>query len=189
MIPTIVTSPLPHGQEHGRPIKQLVVHAAAEIVRNDDPAQGPVGDIPVLEFHAATEKSAHAYITPAGVLHHCVSRDRVAWHAKGFNTGRLGVELLVAGVHGYNSFLVAIGWDRLKWSPKVPRPADPFTPEQYETLGWWLAREARFADLGWAAVTTHHLLTPAVKADPGPVFNWQLTRDIFTRELAAEAAA
>lgn len=183
MSPHILSKPLTPRGPHGHPITKLVIHAMGQFVRK---SSGDVG-VPAHEHLAAQNRSAHALIEPDGTLIECVGREQKAWHVKDMNAGKLGIELLVAGAHDYNSFARTVGWDLLKWEPRKPLPFDPYTVAQYETLGWWLAREARIAGLGWEAVTSHQELMPTVKFDPGPVFDWNRLEQRFTleRELAA----
>ena len=177
MIPLIVTTPLPPRGPHGRPIRQLVVHCMGEYING----------VSAHDALAALNVSAHALILPNGTIQHCVPRDQRAYHVADMNSGRLGVELLVSGDHNLKSLAAAIGWDRDAWQPMVALPADPYTDAQYTSLAWWLAQEARLADLGWAAVTTHHALQPERKFDPGPVLDWVRLERLFLieRELAA----
>lgn len=177
MIPRIVTTPLPPRGPHGRPIRQLVVHCMGEFVEG----------VPAHDALAAFNLSAHALIAPDGTIQHCVGRDQKAYHVAEMNTGRLGVELLVTGDHDIASLAAAVGWNREAWAPMETLPADPYTDAQYTSLAWWLAQEARIADLSWAAVTTHHALQPDRKFDPGPVLDWVRLERLYTveREIAA----
>ncbi len=93
-----------YGREtHGRPIDRIVYHGMAEFVRDKD------GQVYYCIDWLKHEKiSAHALITPSAVIIRTRRDEQVAWHAKGFNFGSLGIEFLVPGIHDYNTFLQRI---------------------------------------------------------------------------------
>lgn len=183
MTPATMTTPLLGRGWHGGPVRRLVVHSMAEYVVNKDAKAGPVGRVAAHVWLGATGLSAHALIRPDGTVCECVPLNQRAYHARGFNDRTVGVELLVAGDHDYGSFAQALGWDLDGWAavPEIDRPPQPYAPEQYSSLAWWLERAAAELGLGWDAVTSHDRLDPTRKFDPGPLLDWQLLATTFNR--------
>ena len=84
----IIERHLQHGGGSQAP-KRIVIHCMAETVVYED-----------RQYHAwelldFLKLSAHILIHPNGDRTRCRADDEMAWHAKGFNTDSLGVELLV----------------------------------------------------------------------------------------------
>jgi N-acetyl-anhydromuramyl-L-alanine amidase AmpD len=183
-----ISLPLRSQGLHRAPVSQLVLHAMGERVLNTRPGDGPVGEFPAYRWLAECGRSAHALIAPDGTITECLPREACGAHALGHNDGTLGVELLVAGRHTYDTFARTLGWDLRTWAPIPDRLPDPFTAEQYMSCGWWLAREAQVLDLTWTAVTTHQQIDPAKKFDPGPLLRWRQLQQEYER-CAQERAA
>jgi len=182
--PSLLSLPLPGRGEHRA--TRLVVHSMGEFILNGRPEDGPVGATAAHDWLQALGLSAHALISPGGTVIECVPRTQIAYHAKGHNTGLLGVELLVPGTHTYDSLALAVGWNVRGWAPVAPLPVDPYTIPQYRALSWWLVREAHALGLTWDAVTSHDRLDHTRKFDPGPVFDWPLLEAMFAERLALE---
>lgn len=94
-------TPLLKGARYNSP-KRIIIHAMSEYIKYE-------GE--VLHAYAFLKKiglSAHALVTPDGVIMKCRKDERGAYHAKGHNTDTLGVEFLVEGLHTYSEFLNAI---------------------------------------------------------------------------------
>lgn len=172
-MPPIIQQPLEGHGPHTVEMHWLIVHSMAEYVSNDDERWGPVGVFPAYEWLLALNLSVHALCYPDGTIAECVPSSQMAWHAKGFNNGTLGMEFIVPGEHDYTSFLRTIG-------AIGTMPADPYRLEQYDAGGWWFAQRAREYDLNYTLhVTSHHRLDPQRKRDPGPVFAWALFREAY----------
>lgn len=163
-----------------------------EYIRNNDASiGGSVGEVPAREFLATLGLSAHALVAPDGAITRCIPSEFMAAHALGHNNGTLGIELLVEGSHDIGSLARAVGWNIKEWKPIVSLPAgnydwsaislpkDPYTEQQYQSLAWWLANEAKTLGLSWNDVTSHDHLSPERKFDPGPVFNWNKLQTLF----------
>jgi AmpD protein len=153
----IAEIPLPAGRSHQAP-KRIVVHAMGEFIDTDD-----------VDYHAPDwlrklGLSAHAFVTPSGVIIRSRPDGKGAYHAKGYNTDSLGVEFLVPGLHTYGTFIEAIKGPYL-------------TNAQYDA-GVELVRD-------WCAlwnienIDRHSDLSPGRKADPGDGFGW----DAFLRDV------
>ena len=144
--------PLSFGREKQYP-KRIVVHCMAEYIDTDG------RDYSAVEFLDKIGLSVHALITPSGVIIRCRDDDQGAWHAKGYNTDSLGVEILVPGLHTYESFLQEI---------KMPY----YTTEQFSSLvfivrNWMLAH-----DIKPQSIDRHSDISPGRKHDPGAGFPW-----------------
>lgn len=183
--PTLIEAPLHPRGSQGQ-ARQLVVHAMGEHIINRDP-QWPIGTIAAWDWLKARGLSAHALIAPDGTITECVPRDQRAFHALGHNSGTLGVELLVAGTHTYDSLALALGWDLRTWAPADPLPPDPYGSPQYTSLAWWLAREAAALCLTWDAVTSHDRLDRSRKFDPGPCLSFDRVNVLFGDFVVPEA--
>ena len=187
--PRQITRFLPHQRERreGTRVDIAVVHAMAEHVRNPDERWGPVGTFDAWNWLDRKTWSAHVLCAPNGDITICVPWDRTAFHAgqsrlgqrEWLNDSSLGVEVLVPGTHDYDSFLRTIGighW--LKGTPLDPLPPDPFTPAQYNALGWLVACWTQeYAGITQERIVGHADVSgPEVRSDPkwdpGPVWDW-----------------
>lgn len=144
--------PLAAGAATNKPDK-IVIHAMAEYID-----QGG-RDFSAVEWLERLGLSAHALITPSGVIIECRDPTRGAYHAKRHNRNSLGVEFLVAGAHTYGTFLEAI--------------KGRYLTEDQIAAGVHLVRE-------WASdfripkdrIFRHSDLSPGRKFDPGDGFPW-----------------
>ena len=154
-------SPSKYGSATNTP-NRIVVHSMAEYIKDD------------VQYYA-TEwlnklgLSAHALVTPDGIVIRTREDSQGAWHAKGFNLNSLGIEFLVKGVHNYQSFTDTIKTD---W----------VTPEQYsaglEQIKEWIGLHSI------QKIERHSDLSPGRKVDPGQGFPWeQLLSEIFFNDV------
>ncbi len=157
---TIAQIPSPHGASHNQPNK-IIVHAISEFL--DLGSQDQIA----WSFLDSQGISAHAFVTPSGVVVRTRDDHEGAYHARGHNTNSLGVEFMVPGVHTYPTFLDAMNTDYL-------------TPAAYDA-GLTLVR-------GWVrayGITKDNLhrhsdVSPGRKMDPGYGFPWDRFRyDVF----------
>ncbi len=143
--------PLPFGSSsQGRP-KLIAYHAMAEFIEDDD---GKI--FTAFDWLKRLRLSAHALVTPSGVVIRTRRDNEGAYHAKGFNTDSLGIEFLVPGVHNYGTFLKAMKTDYLT--------TVAFRAGVEQTLEW----RNKFAILD--NVQPHSKLSPGRKHDPGEGF-------------------
>lgn len=143
-----------HGAPHQHTPTMLVVHAMSEYVLADE---GEDYDH-AADFLERLGLSAHVLAAPDGTLYRCREDLEGAYHARGFNTGSLGIEVLVRGKHDYGSFLRAI--------------SKPYVTEiQYETVVQQCREWMRL--YGIRNVVRHSDLSPGRKLDPGMGFPWQ----------------
>lgn len=130
----------------------LVIHAMSEYIN----------DMYADEFLSSVGLSAHFLLKPNGEFIKLRKTTEVAWHAKGFNTNSIGIEVLVEGSHTYDTFLEKIKTDWVK-------------PEQYEALIEMSNGIIEHYDLD--KVVRHSDLSPERKKDPGEGFKWQYFKD------------
>lgn len=158
----IANMPLTHGGSRTNKPSRVVVHAMAEYIE-----QGG-RDFTAYELLDRLGLSAHALVTPSGVVIRCRDDDEHAYHAKGHNRNSLGVEVLVPGVHTYTTFLEAM---KTEW----------VSDEQYvatvELVKSWVDRY----HIGETGVVRHLDIDPGRKHDPGDGFPW----DSFVKGLFA----
>lgn len=150
---SVVVRHNPYGAAHqGRPT-MIVVHAMSEYVLADE---GEDYDH-APDFLERVGLSAHVLAAPDGTLYRCRDDLEGAYHARGFNTESLGIEILVRGRHDYGSFLRAIS---KSW----------VTESQYEAV----VRQCRewMTLYGIRNVARHCDLSPGRKLDPGAGFPW-----------------
>jgi N-acetyl-anhydromuramyl-L-alanine amidase AmpD len=171
--PLIIEDPNPFSRARDRPVNRCVIHS----MRARFDVEGRTMTAPGFLRHVRL--SVHDLISPSGNVYRLVPWDRRASHAKGFNTGSIGVELLVYDeAHGltYDAFLELIGIHPGTKEMIEPLP-NPYTDAQYRSLGWWMAEARRglteVRALGDSGFHTHAELDPTRKYDPGPAFSME----------------
>ena len=142
--------PLPAGRSKQEP-GRIVVHAMAEYIDTDD------RDYDARSWLDKLGLSVHALIAPSGVVIRCRSDYQGGYHAKGYNTDSLGVEILVPGLHTYETFLDAL---------QTPYYSTKQSSALVELVRGWLGRHA--IEEG----NRHSDLSPGRKVDPGAGFPW-----------------
>lgn len=156
---------LKHGGGFQRP-HMVIIHAMAEYISADQKtAQAynvPAGSYHAFQWLDICKLSAHALITPNGAIIRPKSDDEIAWHARGYNTGSLGIEYLVPGTHDYGTFSKAMEGDYL--------PAPAYAAGIEQMLEWIDAYNIN-------RIATHTELDPARKKDPGKGFPLQRLLD------------
>ena len=136
----------------------IVIHAMAENIRLDSEYKGiGVGTYYAHNWLQEDGTSAHFLLKPR-------STKKICWHARGFNTGSIGIEVLVKGTYNYPEFIQKIKED---W----------VTHEQYSNL---LEMCRGISDFyGISKIVRHSDLSPNRKHDPGSGFEW----DWFKNEV------
>lgn len=157
----VIQRPLEHGSDHQTP-KRIIVHAMAYRIRMKDEVMFAASFLDHIGL------SAHMLIAPHGTPIRCRDDEQGAWHAKGYNTDSLGVEVLVPGEHNYSTFVEAIE------SPWVG-------PEQYEATVAVVAHWCKKWGIGTepGSLDRHSDVDPDRKVDPGRGFPW----DRFVRDV------
>jgi len=148
----IIHKPSVYGGGHQTP-KLVIVHSMAEYIRDGKKVY------PAFEWLEYLRLSAHALITPEGDVIRMRQDDEIAWHARGFNTGSLGVEFLVPGTHDYGSFLKSID--------------TPWTTDNQVEAGLDLVRLWQSLH-NIKEVKRHSDVSPGRKVDPGHGFPWEV---------------
>lgn len=142
----------PWGRSGNHP-KMIVIHAMGEYILRDD----GINYEHAPDFLNRMKLSAHALVTPSGEALRLRTDDETAYHAQGFNTNSLGMEILVAGKHTYKTFTKAID------QPYV-------TDEQYAAA---VAQcRAWVGKYGITRIVRHSDLSPGRKIDPGDGFQF-----------------
>lgn len=133
----------------------IVVHSMAEFIENGE------RDWFAPDFIESIGLSAHAFITPSGVVIRTLRDDQMGAHARGHNENTLGIEFLVAGVHTYASFAEAI--------------QEPYlTDVQFEAGAEFVYNWRKAHGLNGRQVMQRHSdLSPGRKIDPGAGFPWE----------------
>ncbi len=139
--------PLPHGGGVNLP-KEVIIHAMAEYIEAGEE------DFSAWQLLNSMGLSVHYLVTPTGVQIQCRDDDKIAWHARGHNINSIGIEVLVAGEHTYETFI-----ERIK-TPWV-------YGEQYTSL---VGLSKRFEGLSFKR---HSDVSPGRKFDPGEGFQWE----------------
>ena len=101
--------------------------------------------------------SVHAMAAPDGTIYRCRADEEGAYHARGFNAGTLGIEVLVKGKHDYASF------------EKTIRTAY-MTDEQYAAVVEQCREWIKLHNI--TEVVRHRDISPGRKIDPGKGFPW-----------------
>lgn len=145
----IAYKPSPNGFNSNTP-KIGVIHAMGEMIDTDG-----------IDYHASEwlEKlglSAHYLVTPTGIIIKTRENTQGGFHAKGFNTDSIGIELLVSGLHNYATLLEAIRTNYV-------------TDRQYAALIELCRGLNKEHGLTWKR---HSDLSPERKFDPGSGFDW-----------------
>lgn len=153
-----------YGGAHQVP-KMIVVHAMGEYIMTDDGG----GYVHAVDFLERQGLSAHALVTPTGEIIRLRTDEEGAYHAKGFNTDTLGIEVLVAGNHNYSTFLRAIDRPYIKAMQYVAL---------VEQCREWVVK------YGITRIVRHSDLSPGRKVDPGAGFPWAKFLDDVMREAA-----
>ena len=145
----IINRPLAKGNKHNNP-ESIVIHAMGEYIIDPEPMLA-------VDFLEKIGLSAHYLILPSGDIMICRRPEEGAYHARGFNTGSIGIEYLVEGEHDYGSFLKAIKTD-------------------YVTDNQWVAGVELVLHLQHVyqikSIDRHSDLSPGRKSDPGTGFKW-----------------
>lgn len=141
----------PYGTSYNTP-DTIIVHAMGEYVFNgNDIVYAP-------DFLLRQGLSAHALITPDGTVYRCRKDDQSAYHAKGFNTNSLGVEIMVLGRYDHTSLKREMENKYIK-------------PEQYEALVEQCKEWLKLHKI--KNIFRHSDVSPGRKYDPGNGFPWE----------------
>lgn len=141
-----------YGGAHQTP-KTIIVHAMGEYVMADNGTDFDHAP----EFLERMQLSAHALAAPDGTIIRCRNDDEGAYHAHGFNTDSLGIEILVAGQHDYGSFVNAIS---------KPYLTDAQYVAVVKQCREWIGKH------GITSIVRHSDVSPGRKIDPGAGFDF-----------------
>lgn len=147
----VIERQLQHGGGPQSP-RRIVVHCMAEELNQDGIF------VKAWDLLDSLKLSAHILISPDGTRTRCRSDTQIAWHAKGFNTDSLGVEVLVQKVRNLEQLQQRT---KTSWT----------TPEQMDSLVQQIMIWKNSYPI--ERIDRHSDLDPARKwFDPGEGFNW-----------------
>lgn len=148
---------------------KLIFHCMAEIIKVNESFKNKgktieAGEYSAHEWLQLLGLSAHFLIHPNGDVTKIRGTKEICWHAKGFNTNSVGIEVLVEGVWDYETFL-----ERIK--------EDWVTDEQYETTIELSDDIIEYFDIPDDNILRHSDISPERKYDPGEGFKWDWFKD------------
>ena len=158
---------LPFGSKKNKPTKG-VIHAMSEWIIIDEGQSKwfdeerdldiPAGHYHATEFLKRIRLSPHVLVSPS-ILIRLREDNQGGYHARGYNVNTIGVEFLVPGIWHYEDFKNLMQSDE-----------DWLSDNQFR-MGVDLFNQF-IMKWSWppGSVTTHHLLSPERKYDPGNGF-------------------
>jgi N-acetyl-anhydromuramyl-L-alanine amidase AmpD len=143
---------------------KLIIHCMAEIIKVDKAFENKgktieAGEYPAHEWLQMLGLSAHFLIEPNGDVIKQRGTKEICWHARGFNENSVGIEVLVAGVWNYATFVKRIKED---W----------VTADQMLTLIELSDDIIEYFDINHDQILRHSDISPGRKVDPGDGFKW-----------------
>lgn len=156
---------LDHGGNWDNKPGLITVHSMAEFIDDGKEVRS------ARDFLDHYKLSAHVLCNPDGSFTRCRADEQVAWHARGHNTGSLGIEILLQGVHDYSSFLKGI--KKNAWASE----------KQMEQSAEFVSDWMRIHSIPIKKVVRHSTLSPDRKVDPGSGFNWVSFQKTILRNL------
>lgn len=146
----------------GHKIDSIIVHAMAEFIDY----QGERYFAP--DFLNKIGLSCHYMVDPSGGVIECAHPlEQTAYHAKGFNTHSIGIEILVPGVFNYSDFINRID---------TPWVSDSQMSATCNLVAWC------FNNFPIDTLLRHCDVSPQRKKDPGLGFNWEWLTDWLDTE-------
>ena len=153
--PRIAQIPSEHSQNFNKKqgtIKKIIIHSMGEFIDAES------DDFHAKEWLDFLGYAAHFLVCPSGIIIQTLPTNIMGAHAKGHNWETIGIEFLVPGMHTYGTFLKRI--------------ENPYlTEEQLQAgihLAAWLKEQHSKAE-----ITSHQILDPDRKYDPGRGFPWE----------------
>lgn len=141
--------------------ERIIIHAMSEKIRLNEKYKDTVpGIYPAAQWLEELGLSAHYLINIDGSITKLRNSDQVAWHAKGHNQDTIGIEVLVPGIHTYETFkeTIAEQWVNI---------------DQYNTLVEWTVTIMNYWGIPVQRVLRHSDIDPKRKIDPGKGFPWE----------------
>lgn len=165
-------------QDDGNHVPERVtIHAMAEFIDLEP------YDVPALDFLSSMGLSAHYLITPSGCVQRCLDDKRIGRHAgRGLNSGNIGIEMLVPGVHTYATFasyINDISWPEYisQWNATVGLVMELRGKYNLKDMARVVVRgdtSRKESTEPW--LVRHSDIAPGRKIDPGQGFAWQAFR-------------
>ena len=149
----------PNGSNHNSPTR-LIIHSMGEFINDNGNAYH------AHEWLSHIGLSAHYLICPSGVVIKCRDTDTGAYHAKGNNSHTVGIEILVKGVHTYDTFKEAIKTEYV-------------TSEQFNALLEISKAVIDHWNISIDDVVRHSDIDPERKVDPGEGFDFEMFRRLL----------
>ena len=131
---------------------EIITHVEGEFINDGERIEW------APDFETRIGLSVHYYITPSGVIIEQRPPELIAYHAKGHNTGTIGVGWLLSGVHTYETLIQAT---KTHW-----------VTDAQCTWGVWLYRHL-MKQYGIHSFARHSDIDPKRRwFDPGEGFPW-----------------
>jgi len=147
----MINAYIPHGGSYQEP-DTIIIHSMGEFINDGTQTQHAVA------FLNEYKLSAHALIAPDGEIFHCRAPNEIAWHARGYNKGSIGIEFLVQGEHTYQTFIESI---------KSPYLTDKQLASGVALCKQWIN------EYNIKEILRHSDISPGRKVDPGNGFPWE----------------
>ena len=142
-----ITEKINHNGGGNQTPNRLVIHAMSEYIDGEHAS----------DFLNNIGLSAHFLIAPDGEIIKTRSTLLKAWHAKGYNTNSIGIEILVPGENNYDEFVKKI---KTNYCGK----------DQFNSLVEISKNIIEHWDI--KNIDRHSDLSPERKVDPGEGFDW-----------------
>lgn len=134
-------------------IDVIVVHAMCEWIAYKG------NHYHAVDFLNEIGLSCHYMVGSQGSVIECADpKKRITWHAAGFNTHSIGIEVLVPGVYNYGTFIDKI---KTRW----------VDPKQFSAT--CLLVQELMQDYPIYQLVRHCDISPQRKVDPGYGFPWE----------------
>jgi N-acetyl-anhydromuramyl-L-alanine amidase AmpD len=131
----------------------IILHAIGEYIDLEE-------DMFCMYYLDSIGLSCHYYVTPSGVILQTAPDNFVTYHAKGHNQYSIGIEIIVSGLHTYETFLDAI--------------AEPYVTDAQEgalvDLSRYLSKQHNIKP---SNIFRHSDISPGRKKDPGAGFDME----------------
>lgn len=150
------------GGPHPNNPKRIIIHSIGEFIDTEG------RDYYCTDWLEYLKISAHAFITPSGVVIKTRNSNQRAYHSKGNNRDTIGIEFMVPGLHNYVTFSKAIR--KLYLTDIQYKAGVEYVKFLMDGISLFQAN----------MIFRHSEIDPSRKIDPGAGFPWKQ----FLKDLA-----